>query len=141
MSCCMCEPSETAQSPGDDTHAVAARPKWIQEHGFHRVCGPFYRWVASLAHREVLETRTRAEVTVRPPVPCVGTYRPRTEAKTKTKTKTDQHTTRTVALTTQRQDRTGQGRAWKPQIGFMREDVSKSRRVSSWPYLCCWMCG
>ena len=26
MSCCMCEPMETAQSLGDDTHAVAIRP-------------------------------------------------------------------------------------------------------------------
>ena len=25
---CMCEPTETAQSLGDDTHAVAIRPKW-----------------------------------------------------------------------------------------------------------------
>ena len=28
MSCCMCEPMETAQSLGDDTHAVVTRPKW-----------------------------------------------------------------------------------------------------------------
>ena len=27
MSCCMCEPMETAQSLGDDTHAVVTQPK------------------------------------------------------------------------------------------------------------------
>ena len=26
--CCMCEPLETAQSLGDDTHAVVTRPRW-----------------------------------------------------------------------------------------------------------------
>ena len=35
--CCMCEPMETAQTHGDDTHAVVARPKWAREHGLHRV--------------------------------------------------------------------------------------------------------
>ena len=66
MSCCMCEPTETAQSLSDDTHAVATRPKWAREHGLHAVCGLLRRWVASLAHRKVLETRTRANVNVRP---------------------------------------------------------------------------
>ena len=37
MSRCMCEPLETAQSLGDDTRAVVARPKWAREHGLHRV--------------------------------------------------------------------------------------------------------
>ena len=31
MSCCVCEPTEKAQSVGDDTHAVVA-PKWAPEH-------------------------------------------------------------------------------------------------------------
>ena len=35
----MCEPVETAQSLGDDTHAVVARPKWAREHGLHTECG------------------------------------------------------------------------------------------------------
>ena len=34
-SCCMCEPLETAQSLGDDTHAVVSRPKSASEHGLH----------------------------------------------------------------------------------------------------------
>ena len=28
MPCCMCEPTATAQSPGDDTHAVVTRSTW-----------------------------------------------------------------------------------------------------------------
>ena len=39
---CMCEPVETAQSLGDDTHAVGTRPKWAREHGLHTSCGPFF---------------------------------------------------------------------------------------------------
>ena len=39
MSCCMCEPTETAQSLGDDTHAVVKRPRTASEHGFHTKCG------------------------------------------------------------------------------------------------------
>ena len=39
-SCCMCEPMETAQCPGDDTHAVVAGTKWAREHGIHAKCGP-----------------------------------------------------------------------------------------------------
>ena len=35
-SCCMCEPMETAQSLGDDTHAVVIRLTWAREHGLHR---------------------------------------------------------------------------------------------------------
>ena len=34
---CTCEPTETARSLGDDTHAVVTRPKWAPEHGLHRV--------------------------------------------------------------------------------------------------------
>ena len=33
MSCCFCEPIKTAQSVGDDTHAVVARQKLASEHG------------------------------------------------------------------------------------------------------------
>ena len=36
-SCCMwCEPMETAQSLGDDTHAVVIGLTWAREHGLHR---------------------------------------------------------------------------------------------------------
>ena len=55
MSCCMCESMETAQSLGDDTHAVTMGPKWAREHGLHTWCGLLCRWVASLANRQVLE--------------------------------------------------------------------------------------
>ena len=34
--CCMCEPEETAQSLGDDTHAAVARAKGPRWHGLHR---------------------------------------------------------------------------------------------------------
>ena len=51
---------------GDDTHAVGTRPKWAREHVIHIYCGSLCRWVASLAHRQVLETGTRANVNVRP---------------------------------------------------------------------------
>ena len=33
--CCMCEPVVTAQSLGDETHAVVTRPRWAREHGQH----------------------------------------------------------------------------------------------------------
>ena len=33
--CCMCEPVVTAQSLGDETHAVITRPQWAGEHGQH----------------------------------------------------------------------------------------------------------
>ena len=36
---------------GDDTHAVATRPKWAREHRQQTLCGPLRRWVAGLAHR------------------------------------------------------------------------------------------
>ena len=39
----------------DDTHAVVTRPEWAPEHGLHTECGPLRRWVANLAHRQVLE--------------------------------------------------------------------------------------
>ena len=41
-------PVEPAQSPGDDTHALAKRPKWASEHGLRAERGPLCRWVASL---------------------------------------------------------------------------------------------
>ena len=66
MSCCTCEPMETAQSLGDDTHAVGTRPKWARKHGLRIWCGPSCRWVARVAHRQVLGTRTWANVNVRP---------------------------------------------------------------------------
>ena len=53
--CCMCEPVVTAQSLGDETHAVVTRPQWAGEHGQHTWCGSLCRWVASLAHRQALE--------------------------------------------------------------------------------------
>ena len=40
---------------GDDTHAVDTRPRWAREHGTHILRGSLCRWVASLAHRQVLE--------------------------------------------------------------------------------------
>ena len=51
---------------GDDTHAVGTWPRWAREHGQHSLCGSLCRWVPSLAHRQVLGTRTWAEVNVRP---------------------------------------------------------------------------
>ena len=40
---CMCEPVETAQSLGDDTHAVGTRTKWAREHGLqHFVWSIFF---------------------------------------------------------------------------------------------------
>ena len=35
--CCVCESMETAQSHGDDTHAVATRQMWAREHGLRVV--------------------------------------------------------------------------------------------------------
>ena len=67
MSSCICEPLETAQSLGDDTHAVVTR---LKEHqSTHRtVCGSWRRWVESLAHPMQTnrhKTARREEETVR----------------------------------------------------------------------------
>ena len=65
-SCCKCEPMETGPSLGDDTHAVAARPEWAREHGLHmgvvHCVGGFFR----LGPSKGAQTRTWAEVNVRP---------------------------------------------------------------------------
>ena len=76
MSSCMCEPMETAQSPGDDTHAVVTRLKGHQSTDC-TVCGPWRRWVESLAHPMRARTRTRANMNVRPR-PFVKTNRHKT---------------------------------------------------------------
>ena len=66
---CMWEPTETAQSVGDDTRAVATASKGAKEHGLHTKCGP-----ASVGGKPGpstgAPTRTRAEANVRPPTPC-----------------------------------------------------------------------
>ena len=51
MCCAMCEPMETAQSRGDDTHTAVKRPKWASEHQRHTACGPLCWWVTSLVHQ------------------------------------------------------------------------------------------
>ena len=61
----VCEPTGTAQPHGDDAHAVVARLKWVLEHRLRTVCGPLRQSVASLACRQMLKTRSRAEVNVR----------------------------------------------------------------------------
>ena len=66
MSCCMCKPMETAQSLGDDTHAVGARPKWASEHGIHTECGPVVSIGCKPGPSTSARTRTWAEVNVRP---------------------------------------------------------------------------
>ena len=76
MSSCMCAPVETAQSLGDDTHAVVTRLKGHQSTDC-TVCGPWRRWVESLAHPMRARTRTRANATVRPR-PLVKTNRHKT---------------------------------------------------------------
>ena len=48
------------------THMRWPHGKSGHESTGYTVCGPLRRWVASLAHRKVLETRTRANVNVRP---------------------------------------------------------------------------
>ena len=56
MSCCMCEPKETAQSLGDDTHAVVKRPRWASEYGQHTWCGLYVggrkAWLTTYRQRE-----------------------------------------------------------------------------------------
>ena len=70
MSCCMCEPVETVQSPDDDTHAVGTRPKWARERGLHTQCGPFFLSVGCKPGPSIGDrTRTRANVNVRPRPP------------------------------------------------------------------------
>ena len=66
MSCCMCEPMETAPSLGDDTHAVGARPKWTREHGIHAERGPIVSVGCTPGPSTSARTRTWAEVNVRP---------------------------------------------------------------------------
>ena len=63
----MCELVWTAQSLGDDTHAVGHTAKVGHEStDFTVLCGPLCRWMVRLAHRSVLEQGARAEVNVRP---------------------------------------------------------------------------
>ena len=45
----------------DDTHAVVALPKCAPEHELHTQRGPVRWWVASLAHRRVLEKGARLQ--------------------------------------------------------------------------------
>ena len=45
MSCCMCEPTETSQSLGDDRPALLARPLWVREHWMRTKCGPLRWWL------------------------------------------------------------------------------------------------
>ena len=85
----MCEPVETAQSLGDDTHVVVARPKWAREHGSHTECGH----VVSMGLRawpidDVLRTRTRAEVNVRSQAPVY-----KTDKQTENRSKDEDRTT------------------------------------------------
>ena len=109
MSCCMREPMETAQSHGDDTRAVVARPKWAREHGLHTECGPLCRSMDGLIDVCSNEDEGRSER--KTPSPCVETNRQKSEAKTKT----EQHTTRHAAWTGQ--DRTGQDRTGQDRTG------------------------
>ena len=51
MSCCMREPTETAQSLGDDTHAPLARPQLVREQRLRTECGPLRWWVAWPIHK------------------------------------------------------------------------------------------
>ena len=78
-SSCMCEPMETAQSLGDDTHAVVTRLRGHQSTGC-TMCGPLRRWVESLAHPMRARSRTRANVNVRPR-PLLKTNRQREKRK------------------------------------------------------------
>ena len=66
MSCCMCEPMETAQSLGDDTHAVAMGPMWAGEHGLHCVVWSLMSVGCKPGQSTGARTRTRANVSVRP---------------------------------------------------------------------------
>ena len=65
MSCCMREAMETAQSPGDDAHAVGIRPKWARSRTtlsvIQCVCG-LRAWPIDMC----AQTRTRANVNIRP---------------------------------------------------------------------------
>ena len=66
MSCCMCEPMETAQSLGDDTHAVVLGPMWASEHGLHCVVWSLLSVGCKPGPSISARTRTRADVNVRP---------------------------------------------------------------------------
>ena len=56
---------KTTQSLGDDTHALVTT-KVGAKHGPRTTLGPLYRWVAILARRHGLETKTSANADVRP---------------------------------------------------------------------------
>ena len=99
MSCCMREPMETAQSHGDNTHVVVARPKWAREHGLHTECGPLCLSMDGLI--DVCSNEDEGRSARKTLTPCVETNRQKSEAKTKT----EQHTTRHVAWTGQNRTR------------------------------------
>ena len=56
MTSFMCEPMETAQSLGDDPHAVGPRPQGSVRAQATQRCGPLSPCVGgSMGHRQVLE--------------------------------------------------------------------------------------
>ena len=67
MSCSMCEPTDTAQSLGDDAHVAVKRPKSASEHGLHTKCVCVFFTVGSESSPLIgVQTRTRANMNVRP---------------------------------------------------------------------------
>ena len=69
-SSCVYESTETVQSFGDDTRAVAAQSEEAWEHGLRTKCGPLRQWTESLFHRLTLQKRTRTNADVRPGLSC-----------------------------------------------------------------------
>ena len=88
----MCEPMETAESLGDDTHAVVARPKWAREHGLHTECGPVVSMGCEPGPSMTCSDEDAGRSERKTPNPFVETDKQKTEAKTKT----EQHTTGNV---------------------------------------------
>ena len=76
----MCEPTETAQSSGYDTHAVVARLKWAWEHGLrtgvvHSVVG----WIALPI--DMCSNKDAGKSDRKTPTPCATTNRHSTQKK------------------------------------------------------------
>ena len=123
----MREPMQTAQSLGDDTQAVVARPKRAREHGLHTECGPVVSMGCEPGPSMGTWTRTWAKMNVRPQ----SLVWKQTGRKQKQRQRRRQNNTRQEVQHRTRQDKTGQDKTRQDRTGLRNICV----RTSSLPSL------
>ena len=90
---------------------------------FTVLCGPLCRWVVSLAHRCVLETRTWAEVNVRP--------RPLVNKQAPGQDRTGQDRTKKTRQDKTRQDKTRQDDHYSQNMRYGGPCASRNRPIAT----------